>query len=64
MKRAIRKRNTKFWVFHFWDLVPIDSALNSASGNLTVFFFKNVGLAPRKACKLENPGEIFLKCPL
>ena len=40
MKRAIRKANTRFWVFHFWDLVPIDSALNSASGNLTKFFQK------------------------
>ena len=38
MKRAIRKGNTRFWVFHFWDLVPIDSVLNSASGNLTNFF--------------------------
>ena len=43
-------------VFHFWDLklVPIDSALNSASDNLT--FFKNVGMVPRKPVRFENPG--------
>ena len=45
-------------------LVPIDSALNSASGNLTHFFFKNVDVAPRKPAKLENTVKIFLKCPL
>ena len=37
MKCAIRKRNTSFLVFNFWDLkcVPIDSALNSASSKNT-----------------------------
>ena len=41
-KRAIRKGRTIFLVFHFWDLklVPIDSALNSASDNLTKIFKK------------------------
>ena len=39
-KRAIRKGHTNFFLFHFWDLilVPIDTALNSASDNLTHFF--------------------------
>ena len=40
--RATRKGHTNFLLFHFWDLklVPINSALNPASGNLTHFFFK------------------------
>ena len=42
--------------FCFWDfkLVPINSALNSALGNLTYFF--NVGVVFGEAAKLENPG--------
>ena len=43
--------------------MPLDSALNSASGNLT-HFFKNIGVVPTKAAKLENPVKIFLKCLL
>ena len=37
-KRAIRKGHTSFLVFHFWDLklMPTDSALNSASSNLSL----------------------------
>ena len=53
MKRAIGKEYAAFLVIHFWDLklAPIDSALNSASGNLT-----NVGMVPSKPVKFENPG--------
>ena len=53
MKRAIGKGYAAFLVIHFWDLklAPIDSALNSASGNLT-----NVGMVPSKPVKFENPG--------
>ena len=42
MKKAIRKGHATFLVFHFWDLklVPIDSALSSAPGNLTQDFKK------------------------
>ena len=48
-------------------------ALNSAPANLAHFFFfylfifffcKNVGFVPRKAAKLENPVNFFLKCSL
>ena len=41
-KWVIRKEYTSFLLFYFWDLklVPIDSALNFASGNLTYFFQK------------------------
>ena len=55
------KRHTSFFLFLFSDLklVLVDSAFNSASGNLTQFFFKNVGAGPRKAAKLENPGKNF-----
>ena len=44
-------------VFNFRDfrLVPIDSALNTASGNLT-YFSKYVGVVLRKAAKFENPS--------
>ena len=31
---------------------------------LSSFFFKNVGLVPRKVAKLENPVKFFLKCAL
>ena len=50
----IRKGHTIFLIFHFWDLklVPIDSALNSASGK----FLKNAGVASKKPAKFENPG--------
>ena len=53
LKRAIGKGHAAFLIFHFWDLklAPIDSALNSASGNLT-----NVGMVPSKPVKFENPG--------
>ena len=64
-KRIIRKGHTTFLLFHFWDLklVPIVPALNSVSGNFFIFF-KNLGIVPRKAAKLENPVKIFLKCLL
>ena len=64
-KMAIRKGHTSFLLFHFWDLklVPIDSALNLLQVTCLIFF-KNVGVVPRKAAKLENPVKIFLKCPL
>ena len=41
-KRASRKGDTSFLFFYFWDLklVPIDLALNFASGNLTWDFIK------------------------
>ena len=58
-KKAITKEHTRFLVFHFWDLklVPIDSVLNSTSGNLTFWkFLKNVGMVPRKSDKFENPS--------
>ena len=35
--------------------MPIDSKLSSASGYPTHFFFKNVGMVPEKAARLENP---------
>ena len=56
-KKAIRKEYTSFLVFHFWDLkiVPINSALNSASDTL-LHFFKNVEVVPRKTAKPENPS--------
>ena len=62
-KMAIRKEHTSFLLFHFWDLklVPIDSALNLLQVTCLIFF-KNVGVVPRKAAKLENPVKIFLKC--
>ena len=64
-KNAIRKRHTGCLLFNFWDLnlVQIDSALNSASGNLT-HVGKNVGAVPRKVPKLGNTVNIFMKCPL
>ena len=51
-KRAIGKGHTNISAFNFWDLklVPIVSALNSASGNLT-YFFKYVGMVPKTATK-------------
>ena len=54
MKNDKQKRVYELFVFNFCDfkLVPSDSALNSASDNLTVFFQK-VG---RKAVKPENPA--------
>ena len=59
-KRALRKGYANFLVFLFLDLklVPIDSALNSASCNLT-HFFENVGVLPRKASKLKKSGLKF-----
>ena len=39
----------------------MDSALNSASGNIAHSFFKNVGVVTRKAAKLENTAEILQK---
>ena len=64
-KRAIRKVHINFLLFHFWDLklVPNDSALNSVWGKWLIFF-KNVGIVPRKAAKIENPVKFFLKCRL
>ena len=51
-----------FFLFHFWHLklMPFDSALNPASGNLT-HFFQKCKLVPRKTAKLENPVKICLK---
>ena len=45
---------------HFWDfkLVPINSTLNSVSGNLSQVF-KNVEMVPRKPAKFENPAKHF-----
>ena len=42
MKKSNKQRGARFVAFHFWDLkmVPIDLALNFASGNLTYFFPK------------------------
>ena len=37
----------------------VDSAWNSAWGNVTHFFFKNVDVLPTKAAKLENLGQNF-----
>ena len=59
MKKGNYKR--AYELFAFWNLkfVPIDSALNSASGNPT--HFRNVGVLPRKEAKLENPVKKFSK---
>ena len=47
-------RHASFLVFHFWgfDLVAIDSALHSASGNL-IHFFKNIDVVRRNAAKFK-----------
>ena len=62
---GIKKGQTSFIVFHFWDLklVPINSALSSISENLTVFF-KNISVVPVKEAKFKIWVKIFLKCPL
>ena len=57
-KRAIRIGHTSFLLFYFWDLKSIDLALNSVSGNYLIFF-KNGGIVPRNAAKLENPAYFF-----
>ena len=46
-----------FFGFSFWKfkLVSINSALNSASENLT-YFFINMDVVSRTAAKLENTG--------
>ena len=50
-KRAIKKEHTSFLLFHFLGLklVPINSAINSASDNLTHFFQKR-----RRCTKKSN----------
>ena len=59
-EKATRKGHTSFLLFHFWDLklVATDSALNSVLGT-QLNFFKNVGIATRKAAKFENPVNFF-----
>ena len=66
LKIKIKKGNTSFLLFYFWDLnlVPIDSA----SGNLTQCFQK-CWYNPRKVVKYENPAQtlekiivFFLEC--
>ena len=54
-KREIKKGHTSFLFFHFWDLklVPIDSALNSASGNLT-WDFKKCRNGTRKTSQISK----------
>ena len=49
------KRHTSFFLFHFWDLklVLVDSALNSASGNLTHFLKKVYAWYQEKQPKLK-----------
>ena len=42
-----------FLVFGIWNWFSMCSALNSASATLT-YFFKGVGMVPRKAARLEN----------
>ena len=51
--------HTRSFIFDFWDikLVPVNSAWNSASRNLTVFF-KKMAMVPTKATKLQNSGQI------
>ena len=62
---AIRKGHTSFLFFHFWDLklVPIDSALNSASGNLS-HFFQKCKRGTKKSSQICYPVKFCLKCPL
>ena len=60
MKKSNKKRANKlFWSCFFFKknfkLVPIDSGLNSDQ-EVKLLFIMNVGMAPRKAAKLENPG--------
>ena len=43
--------------------MPTDPALNSVIGIL-LHFFKNIEIVTRKAAKLENPVNFFLKWPL
>ena len=60
-KRAIRNERTSFLVFHFWDLdlVPIYSAIHSASVNL-IHFFLNVGVVRRNAAKFKFSEMSFV----
>ena len=61
MKKSNKKRANKlfwscfFFFFSNFKLVPIDSGLNSDQ-EVKLLFIMNVGMAPRKAAKLENPG--------
>ena len=50
--------------FHFWYLkfVPVDSALNSASGNLTYLFKKCRRGTKKKQPNLKIRFKMFLKC--
>ena len=52
-----RKGHLSFFVLNFlnFNLVPIDSELNCASGNQT-YFYQKFGGVPRKAAKPENAG--------
>ena len=65
-KMAIRKGHMSFLLFHFWDLklVPIGSALNSASGTQTHFFKKMYAWYQEKQPNLKIRDKIFLKCLL
>ena len=59
-KRAIRKGHTSFLVFYFWylKLVPIDSALNFASGKLT-WISKKCTNGFKKDCQIWKSELIF-----
>ena len=59
-KRAIRKGHTNFLVFYFWylKLVPIDSALNFASGKLT-WISKKCTNGFKKDCQIWKSELIF-----
>ena len=62
IQSAIWKRNTSFFVFDFWDfkLVPIDSALNSATENVTnTFHFSARG--PHNRSQTWKSGFNFFK---
>ena len=56
-----KDRCNTYKFFHFWfldiKLVPVNSAWNSASRNLT-FFLKKMAMVPTKATKLQNAGQI------
>ena len=65
-KGAIRKGHTSFLFFNFWYLkfLPIDSALSSASGNLTYLFQKCRCGTKKKQANLKIHVKMFLKCLL
>ena len=65
MKKGFQEKAFELFLSQFWNLklVPIDSALNSASVNL-IQLFQNCTRSAKKAAKLENPVKSFLKYPL